>query len=122
MKQLFRLCIILLVSFIGEILAACIPLPVPGSIYGLVLMLIALITGIIPLESVRTVGGFLVEIMPVMFIPAIAGLIDSWVDLKPILLAVFVIMLVSTFVIMGVTAIVTQRVISGRKHAGKEDA
>ena len=34
------------VSFVGEILHAVLPLPIPASIYGLVLMLALLMTGI----------------------------------------------------------------------------
>ena len=77
MKYIFRLNIILGISLLGEFLGAVIPLPVPGSIYGLVLMLAGLCTGVIPLEKVESTGRFLIEIMPVMFIPAAVGLIDS---------------------------------------------
>ena len=60
------------------------PLPVPASIYGVLLMLLALCTRVIPLESVRETGRFLIEIMPLMFIPAAAGLIESWDKVSPI--------------------------------------
>jgi len=123
MKHILRLTIILAISLLGELLNAWIPLPIPGSIYGLVLMLGGLCTGIIPLEKVRPTGSFLVEIMPVMFIPAAVGLIDSWGALKPMLIPALVIMVVSTFVVMGVTGLVTQAAIRrGRGDRGKEDA
>ena len=41
-------------------------------------------------------GKFLIEIMPVMFIPAGAGLVESWSALRPICVQVVVIMFVST--------------------------
>ena len=53
MKYLKQFGMILFISFLGEILRAVIPLPIPASIYGLVLMLTALLTGILPLEKVR---------------------------------------------------------------------
>ena len=123
MKQLFRIAIIFAISMLGEIISALVPLRAPGSVYGLVLMLIALCTGIIPLEAVQTPGSFLLEIMPVMFIPAAAGLIDSWAQLKPILLPVGVIMVVSTFVVMAVSGRVTQAVMrrDNARKKGKED-
>ena len=46
------------------------PLPVPASVYGLVLMLAALMTGIIKVGQVEETADFLIEIMPVMFVPA----------------------------------------------------
>lgn len=119
MKHIFRLTIILAISLLGELLNALIPLPIPGSIYGLVLMLAGLCTGIIPLEKVESTGRFLIEIMPVMFIPAAAGLIDSWSAVRPILVPALVIMVVSTFIVMGVTGYVTQALMRrSRKEEG----
>ena len=80
MKYIKQFGIILLISFLGEILRAVIPLPIPASIYGLVLMLAALMTHLLPLEAVQDSGKFLIEIMPLMFIPAAVGLLDSWSD------------------------------------------
>ena len=121
MKSLFRITIILGVAMLGEILSALLPLPVPGSVYGLVLMLLALCTGIIPLEKVQKEGKLFLDIMPVMFIPAAVGLIDSWSQLKGMLLPVGTIMVVSTFVVMAAAGLVTQAVIR-RSAARKEDA
>ena len=59
-----------------------------ASIYGLVLLFIALMTGLVKLPQVHEAARFLIEIMPLMFIPAGVGLIDSWGELRPILLPV----------------------------------
>jgi holin-like protein len=72
------LTIILLISFIGEILHLFVPLPVPAGIYGLLIMLTGLNRKLITPNDVGVVGIFLIEIMPVMFIPAAVGLLDSW--------------------------------------------
>lgn len=101
MKYLKQFFIILAISFAGEVLKYMIPLPIPASIYGLVIMLFLLGTKILPLEFVRETGLFLVEIMPVMFIPAAVGLMDSWGELRPMLLPFSVItLLVTVFVIV----------------------
>ena len=60
MKHMKQFGIILVVTCIGEILKLFIPLPVPGSIYGLLLMLFLLMTHIVPLEEVREAGEFLI--------------------------------------------------------------
>ena len=52
MKYIRQFAIIVTISFLGEVLKSLLPLPVPASIYGLGLMLAALCTGIIKLESV----------------------------------------------------------------------
>ena len=71
MKYLRQFMIILLFSFLGELLKYVLPFPVPASIYGLVLLFIALETRILPLAAVKDAGKFMIEIMPLMFIPAV---------------------------------------------------
>ncbi len=122
MRYLKQFTIILFISFLGELLHWMIPLPVPASIYGLLLMLGALCTGVIKLSSVRESGKFLIDIMPVMFIPASVGLLDSWGVLKPVWLPVAVITLVSTVVVMAVSGLVAQAVIRHSRKAEKKDA
>lgn len=111
MKYIKELLIILIISFLGELLNYIIPLPVPASIYGLVLMLVGLQTKIIKLDKVRNTGKFLIEIMPLMFIPPAVGLIDSWGILKPVCVPILTITIVSTFIVMGVTGRITQLII-----------
>lgn len=111
MKYLRQFLWILLFSFLGEALRALLPLPVPASIYGLVLLFAALELGILKLSAVQETGKFLIEIMPVLFIPAGAGLIDSWDALRPMCIPVIVIMIVSTVIVMVVSGSVTQFVI-----------
>lgn len=117
MKHLRQFLIILLFSFLGEGLKALLPLPVPASIYGLVLLFAALELGIIKLSAVEDAGKFLIEIMPVMFIPAGAGLVESCSALKPICVQVVVIMFVSTIVVMVISGRVTQFVIRRNRKA-----
>lgn len=119
MKYIKQFMIILFISFLGEVLRFFIPLPVPASIYGLILMLVVLCTGIVKLEAVKGAGDFLVEIMPLLFIPAAVGLLDSWVELKEIWLPVTVITLITTVFVMVVAGRVTQYVI--RKGKKKND-
>ena len=121
MLYLRQFCIILFVSFLGELLHVLIPLPIPASVYGLLLMLLALCTGIIKLNQVRETAGFLIEIMPVMFIPAAVGLLEAWSFLKPVWLPVLIITLLSTVIVMAVTGQVTQRMIEKDKGSGEKD-
>ena len=99
----------------GEILKYLLPLPIPGSIYGLVLMLLFLSLKVIKIESVREVGEFLIEIMPVMFIPAGIGLITAWGQLKTMLVPVGIITVVTTFLVMIVTGKVTEMMLNQKR-------
>ena len=117
-KLLYQFGIIMFVTFLGEFLHCLIPLPIPASIYGLLLMLAGLMTKVIKLEQVKIAADFLIEIMPLMFIPAGVGLITSWSQLQPFLVPLLVITVVSTFVVMIVTGKVTDFLIS--KKEGKK--
>ncbi len=108
MKLLKQFAIILIISFIGEVLKYVIPLPIPASIYGLLILFVSLLTGLIQIEQVREAGKFLIEIMPVMFIPAAVGLLESWGVLRPVFVPVIVITLVSTVVVMAATGRMAQ--------------
>ena len=114
MKYLKQFLIIMLVSCIGEILNHFIPLPIPASIYGLVLMLILLISKVLPLDAVKETAEFLINIMPVMFIPAAVGLIAFWEQLQPIVIPVIVITVVSTILVILSTGKITDLVLKGK--------
>lgn len=122
MKYIYQLLIILLVTFAGEIMHYFIPIPVPASIYGLILMLILLCAGIIKIENVEKTSDFLIEIMPLMFIPGGVGLVAAWGDLKPILIPVSVITVITTIIVMAVTGKTTELVMKiGKKKGDKND-
>ena len=118
MKYLKQFLIILVISLIGEILNKLLPLPVPASIYGMVILFAGLLSGIIKLESVKEAGSFLIEIMPVMFIPAGVGLMSSWLNLKPVIIPVCIITVVAIFTVMLVSGHVTQYIV---KHSKNKD-
>ena len=119
MKYIIQFEIILAISLVGELLNRLIPLPIPASIYGMLILFIALCTGIIKLSAVKETGKFLITLMPLMFIPATVGLIDNWKVMKSFLVAFIVISLVSTVVVMAVSGHVTQCIIKRRKEGGK---
>lgn len=120
MKFVKQLGIILSVSFIGEFLNFILPLPIPASIYGLVLMLLALQVKLIRPEQVKETAIYLIEIMPMMFLPAILGLMTAWEDLQPFLIPVIAITILSLIFVMGVTGQVTQQIIFWERRRKSE--
>lgn len=111
MAFLRQFLIILAVSFLGEGLHALIPLPIPASVYGLALMLLALCAKLVRPEQVKGAANFLIEIMPVMFIPAAVGLLDVWGLLRPILVPAAVIIVTTTVLVMAVTGRTAQGIL-----------
>lgn len=119
MKLLYQFGVILAVTFVGELLYALLPLPIPASIYGLIVMLICLGTKVVKLGQVKIAADFLIDIMPPMFIPAAVGLIVVWGDLKEILIPVVVITCLSTVIVMVCTGKVTQTLIRRKQKTGE---
>lgn len=119
MKLLYQFSVILAVTFVGELLYALLPLPIPASIYGLIVMLICLGTKVVKLSQVKIAADFLIDIMPPMFIPAAVGLIVVWGDLKEILIPVVVITCLSTVIVMVCTGKVTQTLIRRKQKTGE---
>ena len=120
MKYVRQFCIILLISALGELLHLLLPLPVPASVYGLILMLVALCTGALKLEQVEETSDFLIEIMPVMFIPPAVGLMVCWPLLRPHLLPYAVITVVYTIVVMFSAGQTTQALLRLERKGSKQ--
>lgn len=120
MKYVKQASIILSVCLVAELMEYLIPLPIAASVYGLVLMLLALVLKLIPLGAVEDVADFLVEIMPILFIPPTVGIMASWEAMKQMLVPLVVISVVSTLLIMGVTGKVSQALLrKGKKHQSR---
>ncbi len=117
MKILKQIAIIWAVTLAGELLSALIPLSIPAGVYGLVLMLVLLLTGVIKLEQVERAGLFLVEIMPVMFIPAAAGLLDTWDSLRQFAVPFLITITLITWLVMALSGKLTQALM---KREGKD--
>lgn len=114
--------IILSISLVAELMEYLIPIPVAASIYGLILMLLGLVTKVIPLHKVEEAADFLVEVMPILFVPPTVGIMASVEELQELLAPLCVISVVSTVLVMVVTGRVSQRIIRKDNAAmsGKE--
>ena len=111
MEYVFQFLIIAAVSFSGELLSLLLPLPVPASVYGLVLMLLLLCTGVIRLQQVEKTADFLISIMPLLFMGPNVSLLSVIGGISGSLPGIFVVCLVSTVVVLGVTGRTAQAVL-----------
>ena len=118
-NYLFQFARILAFCFLGEVCHAVLPLPVPASVYGLVLLLLALNFRLIQLEDVKEVGVFLTGIFPLLFVPAAAGVMELWAEMGEMLLPIIAIIPVTVLVM--VTAGKTTQALTSRKK-NKETA
>ena len=108
MKYIKQLMWILTFSSIGEILQAVIPLPIPAAIYGLVLLLTALCTGLLKAEKIAETARFLIAIMPLLFVAPAVSILAHWELIRPNVVAILVIMTLSTVIVFAVSGLVTK--------------
>ena len=118
MKYIKQSAVILGITWVGEWMSETLPLPVPAGVYGLFLMLILFCTGVLRVEQVEEAGNFLLDIMPVLFVPAAVGLMESYEQIQRVLAPMMVICVVSTIVVMVVTGKVADGIM-GRKDKEK---
>ena len=108
MKYLSQFLLITAFSLAGECLQRLIPVTIPASVYGIVLLFAALCLGIVKVEQVKDAGAFLTSILPVLFVAPIVSLLDCWDQIRPYLLPILAILIGSTVLCFAVSGRVTQ--------------
>ena len=109
MKYLSQFLIILGFSLVGECLQRLIPIPVPASVYGIVLLFAALCLGLVKVEQVRETGSFLSSILPILFVPPVVGILENWVLIRGSVPAIFLLAAGSTVLTFGLSGAVAQK-------------
>lgn len=122
MKYLFQIGIIAAISAVAELLYIVIPLPIPASVYGLVLLFVLLMTKVIKLAQIEETADYFLLIMPVLFLEPSVKLMTSLSIMKGQAVRLFVLCMISTCVTIMVTGMVAQAVIRmrGKRKKGQE--
>lgn len=118
MKYLSQFLIILGFTFAGEALQRLLPLPIPASVYGLVLLFAALCLGLVKVSQVKTTGNFLSSLLPILFVSPTVGIVEDWALIQPKLLTIALLLAASTFVTFGISGGIAQKLM---EKGGKND-
>lgn len=117
MKYLRQFSIIMIIAFIAEIIKNFLPLPIPASIYGLLLLFAALCGQIIKVSQIKETAYFLIDIMPIMFIPAAVGVMKHYRILEGMYLQSALIIFSTTIFVMAITGVSVQFIIRRKKRS-----
>ena len=118
MKYLSQFLIIMSFTLAGEALQRIIPLPIPASVYGLVLLFLCLQCRIIKPEAVQNVGDWMISILPVFFVAPGVSILGCWNILSEKLVPLTIILLSTTILIFVVSGKVSQAVRKGGRQNG----
>ncbi len=121
MCYLYQFARIMGFCFLGEILHEVLPLPVPASIYGLILLLAALKTGIVRLEQVKEVGNFLTGIFPLLFVPAAVGVMELWGELGEMIIPILLAIVPVTILVLASAGRTTQSFSRRKQSSGDQE-
>lgn len=119
MKYLKQIVYILLFTLIGQVLEQVVSFPIPGAIYGLVLLFLALCVGLIKVEDVEDVSKFLISILPVMFVAPSVNLLACWDLIAADIVPILVLNILTTLLVFAVTGLVVGWFIKGK--GGKDN-
>ncbi len=108
MKIFKQLTIIIGISLLGNLLSMLFHLPIPGSICGMILLLLFLLTGVVKEDDIRETADFMIANMSFFFIPACVGIMGSYTMLKGQYIQTIVLIVSSTLLVMATTALVVQ--------------
>lgn len=119
MKYLSQFLIILGFSLVGECLQRLIPVPIPASVYGIVLLFAALCMGLVKVEQIKAVGGFLSSILPILFVSPVVGILENWAIIRGSVPAIFLLSAGTTVLVFGISGRVAQHFSGkGEKNRG----
>lgn len=108
MKTLKQFSLILIILFIAQILQQRYSLPIPGTILGMMILLLLLITRIMKLERVEKVSNVLLEHLTLFFVPSVVGIMNLFDKVKDLWIYLFITLLTSTMVVIAVTGLTVQ--------------
>lgn len=108
-QQALTLAVILLIS---KIIESFIPIPMPASVIGLVLLFIALCTGIVKLGQVESVGTALTNNISFLFVPAGISVINSLPILSKSPVLIILLIIISTILLLISTGFASQLLVT----------
>lgn len=105
----FQIAFLYVLSLLGGIIVEFLHLPLPGSIIGLIILLLLLHMKIVKKEYVADGAGFLLPILTLLFIPATVGVVNYPELLSWLGVSLLIITIISTIFSLGVTAKFAQK-------------
>lgn len=120
MKFLKQMCVIFAVYLISVLISGLLPVAVPGSVIGMILLFLLLLSGLLKPEQVGDAGDFLGKNMAFLFVPTVVGIVQYIPVLLEHLLAFLVIIAVTTLLTFAAAAYTVTAVIRLQRRR-KED-
>lgn len=120
-KILFQVSLIYMITQIGNWLQEILHIPIAGSIVGLALLFLLLLTGILPERWIEVGANKLINVMILFFVPSIVGIMDIADQIGPGYIIMVVLLIVSTSLVALSSGYVCEKFLNINK-TDKENA
>jgi len=112
MKMMYQIGILFGVCLIGQTISVFLPIPFPGSVLSMIILFLLLYFRVIKVDHIRQKADFLLKNMAFFFIPAGIGILSSFDLIRSSILPLLTIIVVTTILTFGATALTVQGVIT----------
>lgn len=112
MKYIRQFGMICAICVAGDLVSRMLPFPIPGSVIGMVLLFVLLVSGLLKEEQIAEAGDFIYKNMAFFFIPSSVAILEHYSIIGGDLLKFVFICIVTTVLTFGVTAYTITGVIS----------
>lgn len=119
LTQAFIFAVIMMVS---NMIAAFVPIPIPASVVGLVLLFLLLCLKVIKLEQVETLGTSLTSLIGFLFVPSGISVMNSLGVMRQYGLQIVLVILLATIILLGATGLFSQLILtlSGKRKTADD--
>lgn len=100
--------ILFVINYTGTIISKFFNLPIPGTILGMIIFFILLYSKILKIEKIESAVNVLLLNMTILFMPPTVKILDSAHHLEGQFLKILLLIVITTFVTMGVTGKIVQ--------------
>ncbi|ARF68303.1 hypothetical protein B7C51_11510 [Paenibacillus larvae subsp. pulvifaciens] len=115
LTQAFIFSVIMLVS---HIITALLPIPMPASVIGLVLLFVLLCLKVVKLEQVESFGAALTGIIGFLFVPSGISVMNSLGVMQQFGLQIILVIFAATAILLAVTGLFSQMILGKRSMEG----
>lgn len=122
MKILKQFAIIMSICLAGQLISSILPFPFPGSIIGMIILLILLVTKVIKLEHLQEVAGFILANMAFFFIPSGIGILEYLSVIQGQVVKILLVAILSLLITFAATSWTVTAILAIQKRVKKEEA
>ena len=108
MKIVKELSVVMAILYLAHVIQVAFSLPIPSTVLGMIILLIALLSGVVKIDMIENVAPFSMNYLTFLFIPGGVGLISSLDLIADTWFQILLLIIVTTIIVIAVTGLTVQ--------------